>query len=93
MRRRAIYILTAVVLFPILEKAGIECSQHGFAIVGSAFAWVADILKLVFLVLLILLCAGASRLHPNRAVQALIAIVCVPLSANWYFCEKPWHWN
>jgi hypothetical protein len=77
--RRAIYVLAVVLLFPFLQKAGIECSQHGYAISGSWLVSLANILKVVFLVLLIALLVAATRRYRNPFVQFLVAALFLPL--------------
>jgi len=79
MRRRVIYILVLAVLFPVLEKAGIECSQHGYAISGSWLVSLANTLKVVFPVLLIALLVAATRTYRNPFARFAIAALFVPL--------------
>jgi len=79
MKRRAICVLAVALLFPVFQKAGIECSQHGFALAGSCLVSAANILKAVFLVLLLALLVGVSRFHPKRLVQVLAGVLCVPV--------------
>ena len=74
MRRRAIYILAAAILFPILEKAGVECDQHGF---GTAAGWLllaTGIVKLTLLVLLSVVLIGMSRQTIRRRAVCVIAV-------------------
>ena len=75
MKKRAICVLVVALLFPVLQKAGIECDQHGLAVAGSCLTSAANILKPIFLILLVAFLVLASRLHPNSAVQAFVALL------------------
>ncbi len=79
MKRRATYVLLAAALFATLQKAGIECDQHGLMTAGLCLAWTANILKVVFLVLLIALLIRVIRLHPSLFLRFLVAALFLPL--------------
>lgn len=67
----------AVFLFLVLQKAGIECRQSGFALAGLCLVIASHILKLTFLVLLIVLMKrGVGRLDRLRM---LLGILCLPI--------------
>jgi len=78
-RRRAVCVIVVALLFPILQRTGIECSQHGFALAGSLLISAANLLKPAFLVLLVVLFVALTRLHPDRWVQLLLGVLCLPV--------------
>jgi hypothetical protein len=76
---RALCALAAGLSFPLLQRAGIECNQQGWPIAGSCLISTANVLKPVFLILLLLLLVHVSRVHPHPAVRVLLAIVLTPV--------------
>ncbi len=78
-RRRAVCVIVVGLLFPILQRIGIECSQYGFTLAGSCLISAANLLKPTFLILLVVLFVALARLHPNRWVQFLLGVLCLPV--------------
>jgi hypothetical protein len=79
LRRRAIFVIVVGLLFPLLQRAGIEYSRHGFALAGSCLISAANLLKPAFLVLLAAFFFGVTRRHPDRWVQFLLGVLCLPV--------------
>ncbi len=78
-RRRAVCVIVVGLLFPILQRIGIECSQHGFALAGSRLILAANLLKPAFLVLLIVFFFALTRPYPDRWVRFLLGVLCLPV--------------
>lgn len=74
MRTKTVYVLVGAVLFPILEKVGVECSQHGLAATGSVLLWAAALLKLVLLIPLLVLLVAMSRQTLKRRALCVLAV-------------------
>jgi hypothetical protein len=77
-KRRAVCVLAVAMLFPTLQKAGIECDQHGLALAGSCLVSVANMLKPGFLILLTILAIDLAHRPRNRFVLVLVAIASLP---------------
>jgi hypothetical protein len=79
MKKRAVYVLLAAVLFATLQKVAIECDQHGLTTAGFCLAGAANILKVVFLVLWIAFLVSVIQRHPNIFLRFLTAALFLPL--------------
>jgi hypothetical protein len=77
MRKLTLVTALALFVFPAFQKAGIECSQGGFATAGLCLVIISHVLKLAFLVLLVVLMSKSVRL--SGRFRLLLGVLCLPV--------------